>query len=95
MGVALGLGAPVVGDVDLAADDGFDAVLGRLSGELHGPGERPVIGERDRGHPELGGPSSELGNPASPVQNGVLGVDVKVDEGGLGFWHGTPILVPA
>ena len=80
MRVALLLGAAVVGDVDLAADDRLDpGSLGRLE-ELHRPRHRPVVGERDGRHLELGGPGDEVGNPAGAVEDRVLGVDVEVDE---------------
>ena len=88
--IALGLSAPVVGDVDLAADDGPDTVLRGLLGELDSPGEGAVVGERNRGHFELGSTSSKRGNPASPVEDAVLGVDVQVNERRLG--HGKVIL---
>ena len=86
MRVPLRLCAPVVGDVDLAAEERLDAVLGRLLRELDRAGERAVVGERDRRHLELRRPRGEGRNPARPVQNRVLGVDVEVDEGRLG--HG-------
>ena len=53
-------------------------------------GERAVVGERHGGHVELGRPGREDRDPAGAVKDGVLGVDVKVDE--RRFWHGTPIL---
>ena len=37
---------------------------------------------------ELGGPRGERGDPARPVEDRVLGVDVEMDEGRLG--HGGP-----
>ena len=49
-----------------------------------------MVGERDGGHLELGGPCGEVGDAARPVENRVLGVDVKVDERRLG--HGQSIL---
>ena len=90
--VALLLCVAVVGEVDLAADDRLDAgSLGRLE-ELHGARHGAVIGERDRRHLELGSARDKVGNPARPVENRVLGVDVQVDEGGLGHreGHSTP-----
>ncbi len=42
-----------------------------------------MVGEPDRGHLELSRPSSKLGNAARPVEDRVLGVDVKVNERGL------------
>ena len=88
--VALGLRAAVVGDVDLAAEDRLDARLGRVAVELDRAGHGAVVGEPDRGHLELGGAGRERGNPAGPIEDGVLGVDVQVDELRLG--HGKPIL---
>src|SRR5438552_1977891 len=49
-----------------------------------------MVGEPDRRHVELSGPGRERRNPAGPIEDGVLGVDVKVDE--RRFGHGTPIL---
>ena len=86
--VALLLGLALVGDVDLAADDRLDAVLFRLFDEGDRAGERAVVGEPDGGHLELGGAGCELGNPARPVEDRELGVDVQVDEIG----HGRPSL---
>ena len=88
--VPLGLGLAVVGDVDLAAENRLDSDLSGLPVELDGTGERPVVGERDGGHLELSSSSREGGNAARPVENRVLGVDVKVDE--RRFRHGQPIL---
>jgi hypothetical protein len=42
-----------------------------------------VVGERNRRHLELRGPRREPRNPAGSVEDRVLGVDVKVDEGRL------------
>ena len=80
MRVALLLLGGVVADIDLAADQRLDAHLLRVLVELDGAREAPVIGQRDGGHLELGGAGSERGNAASPVEDRVLGVDVKVDE---------------
>ncbi len=82
MRVPLLLLRSVVADVDLAADDRLDALLARVLEELDRPGERPVIGEPDGGHLELGRPRRESGNAAGPVENRELGVDVQVDEVG-------------
>ncbi len=85
MRVALLLGVTVVGDVDLTADDRFDAgAFGRLH-ELHGASHRAVIGQRDGRHLELGGARNEIRDPASAVEDRVLGVNVKVNE--RGFRH--------
>ncbi len=78
--VALLLARGVVADVDLAADQRLDAGLLGLLVELDGAGERAVVGERDGGHLELGGAGDQRRNPASPVEDRELGVDVEVDE---------------
>ena len=89
--VPLGLGAAVVADVDLAAENRLDSDLSGLPVELDGPGKRAVIGEPDGGHLELSSPSRKGRDAARPVEDRVLGVDVKVDE--RRFRHGQPILV--
>ncbi len=94
VGVALLLGVAVVGDVDLAADDRLDAgSLGRLE-QLHGARHRPVIGERDSRHLELGGAFDEVGDPARTVENRVLGVDVKMNKRCVGHAERTPYKRP-
>ena len=90
--VALRLRPAVVGDVDLAADDRLDAGLLRLAKELHGAGERAVIGQRDGWHLESRGLLDEVRDPARPVEDRVLGVDVQVNEGRSG--HGMASLLP-
>jgi hypothetical protein len=90
VGVALLLRAPVVGDVDLAADQRLHALLPRLLPELDRAGERAVVRERDRRHLQLRRARGEVRDAARPIENRVLGVDVKVDERGL--THGRPIL---
>jgi hypothetical protein len=83
----------VVGDVDLAPEDGLDPFApGRLV-EVDRTGEGAVIGERDGGHLELGGALREIRYPAGAVEDRVLGVDVKVDEGSFG--HGESRITPA
>jgi hypothetical protein len=91
VGVALPLGPPVLGDVELATQDRLDALLASLLVELDRAGERPVIGERDRRHLELGGPLRERRDPTRPVEDRVLRVDVQMDEAGLA--HGKSSLV--
>ena len=80
--VALPLQAAVVADVDLAADDRLDAVTGGLAVEGHGTGERAVVGERHGRHLEPRGLLAERRDPARPVEDRILGVDMQVDERG-------------
>src|SRR5262249_56499760 len=82
--------APVAGDVDRAAERRLDALLLGLAVELDRPGHGAVVGEPDRRHLELSRAGRERRDPAGPVEDRVLGVDVKVDE--RRFWHGTPIV---
>ena len=92
--VALRLRAPVVGDVDLAADDRLDALLARPPGRAAtAPASEPWSVSADRRHLELGRARRERGDAARPVEDRVLGVDVQVDE--VGVSHGRPSVVPA
>ena len=77
--VALGLRAPVVGHVHLAADDRLHACIARLPVELDRASERAVVGERDGGHLEALRLLDEQ-DPARAVEDRVLGVDVQMDE---------------
>ena len=79
----------VVGDVDLAADDRLDPLVARGLVEVDRAGERAVVCERHRRHLELGRAGGERGDPARPVEDRVLAVDVQVDEVGA---HGGAIV---
>ena len=68
--VALVLLAPVVDDVDLAADDRLDALRLRGLEQLDRPGHRAVVGERHGRHLELGRLPRER-DPARPVEDRV------------------------
>ena len=78
--VALRLLAPVVRDVDLAAEQRLDAVLAAFPVELDRARERAVVGESDGRHLQLGRAGGERGDAARPVEDRVLGVDVEMDE---------------
>ena len=78
--VALGQRLAVVDDVHLAAEDRLDALLGGGLVEVDRARHRAVVGERDGGHLELGRLPRERRDPARPVEDRVLGVDVQVDE---------------
>ena len=92
--VALGLRAPVVGHVHLAADDRLHACIARLPVELDRASERAVVGERDGGHLEALRLLDESRDPARAVEDRVLGVDVQMDEWRRGgATHGTASLV--
>ncbi len=80
--IALRQRLPVVTDVDLAADHRLDPGLAAVPVELDRAGERAVVGQRHRRHVELGRPCDEIRDPARPVEDRVLGVDVQVHERG-------------
>jgi hypothetical protein len=88
VGVALLLRQPVLGDVHLAPEQRLDALLPRLLVQLDRAGKAAVVGERHRRHLQLGRPRGQLGYPAGPVEDRVLGVDVEVDEGRAGHRGG-------
>ncbi len=88
--VALGLRVPVLGHVDLAADDRLDAGLARLAVQLDGARQRAVVGERHGRHVEPCCLLDERRDPARPVEDRVLRVDVEMDERRSG--HGTATL---
>ena len=92
--VALLLPPAVIADIDLAAHDRLDPLLPGLALELDRARKRAVIGERDCRHPELCGPRGERRDAAGSVEDRILGVDVEMDEVGLGHWglHSTPAL---
>ena len=88
--VALRERAAIVDDVHLAAEDRLDPLLGGGLVEVDRAGHRAVVGERHGGHLELGRLPRERRDPARPVEDRVLGVDVQVDERG---GHGRAIVV--
>ena len=75
--------------VGLQADDRLDPPGGGLGVELVGPEHVAVVGHGDRAHAELGGALEQVVQPGRPVEHGVLGVDVEVDE--VGRWVGSVI----
>ena len=89
--VALRQRLAVVDDVHLAAEDRLDALVGGRLVEVDRARHRAVVGERDGGHLELGRLPRERRDPARPVEDRVLGVDVQVDER---RGHGKAIVLP-
>ena len=88
--VALRLRPSIVDDVDLAAEDRLDALVARRLVELDRARHRAVVGERHGRHLELGRLCGQRRDPARPVEDRVLGVDVEVDELG---GHGRAMLI--
>ncbi len=72
-------------DIDLAPDDGLHrGVLLRELEELLHAVHVPVIRDREAGHAQLLGPVEQVVDGRLAVQDGILGMYVKMDEG-----HGT------
>lgn len=67
-------------DIGLHADDRLDVVLARLGPELVGAVDIAVVGGRDGGHPLRRGGAEQFVDPGRPVEHGVLGVAVQMDE---------------
>ncbi len=87
--VALLEGPAVVDDVHLAPEDRLDPLLGGGLVEVDRARHRAVVGERHRRHLELGRLPRQRRDPARPVEDRVLRVDVEVDERG---GHGRAIV---
>ena len=69
------------GDIDLAADDRLHPVgLACIFQELLDAVEVTVVGNRNGRHTELFGPFEKIFYGRLPIQNRVLGMDVKVYE---------------
>ena len=71
----------VVHEVDLAADDRLDAVLGARLVQLHRAVHHAVVGETEGGLLELRGALGERVDLAGAVEQGVLGVHVQMGAG--------------
>ncbi len=78
----------LVDEVDLAAEEGLDAVFVGLFEEGGEAVEDAVVGDGEGLHAQFGGPLAEPVRACAPVQQAVVGVDVKVDEFGVFGGHG-------
>ncbi len=88
VGVFLEAGAG--GDVHFAAEDGLDGGLVAGFVKFDGAEEVAVVGEAQGGHGEVLGGADEVVDGGGAVEEGVVGVAVKMDERGAGgvFRHG-------
>ncbi len=86
VGVAFGSGAVVFlfADVKFAADDGLHAMLVRRVDEMHRAENVAVIGHGDGGHAEFVHALAELFDVTGAIEQGIIGVQVQVDELGHG-----------
>src|SRR5260370_5553050 len=73
--------------VNFAANDGLDVALAGIVKEIGSGKEIAVIGDGHGGHLLAGRFIQELGGLASPVEQTVIGVNVKMNE--LRLTHGT------
>jgi hypothetical protein len=81
-------------DVRLHPEDRLDPRLLRLLVELDRPEQVAVVGERERGHAELGRALDHRVDLARAVEQAVVGVPVEVDEVGSSLSHDGPNLPP-
>lgn len=88
VGAAGALEAGAGGKVELAADEGLDALVFGLIVELYGAVEVTVVSQGQGLHAEGGGAVHEPVDPAGPVEQGVIGMDVKMNEIGVGRGQG-------
>ena len=70
----------VVGDVDLAADDGLDAGVAAGGVEVHNTIEGAVVGDGQRIHAQLAGAGDQFRDAADAVEHTVFGVNVEMGE---------------
>ena len=90
VGVAIGRGALDVvivffADVEFAADDGLDAVFVGGVDEMHGAEDISVVGHGDGGHAEFFHALAEFFHVAGAVEQGVIGMQMQMDELGHGM----------
>ena len=67
-------------DIDLAADDRLDAFLARRLVEINRPVKHAVIGDRQRRELQLMRLVHQPVQPASPIEQRILGVQMKMDK---------------
>ena len=77
-------------DINLAADDGFDAFLPRFLVKIHRAVKHAVIRDRERRELQFVRALRELVQPARRIQERILRVQVQVDE--IDVRHGRKIL---
>ena len=70
----------LVGYVNFAPDNGFDARFFASRVEIYHAVECSVIGDRQRVHSQFLGTFDQVGNTADAVEHAVFGVDVQVGE---------------
>src|SRR5713226_927675 len=76
-----------LGHVDFAANDGLDVAFAGFIEKIGGGKEISVVGDSHGGHFLAGSFIQELGGLAGPIEQTVIGVNVKMNE--LRLAHGT------
>ena len=89
IGTARAFEAGAGGEVEFAADQRLDALGLGLVVELDRAVEIAVVREGQRLHPEGVGPVHQAVDPAGAIQQGVVAMDVKMDEIGVGSRQGS------
>jgi hypothetical protein len=86
VGIAFGGGAVIVlfADVEFASDNRLHAMLVCGIDEMHGAKDIAVIGHCDSGHSQLAHMFAEFFDVTGAVKQGIVGVQVQVDELGHG-----------
>src|SRR5258708_13738044 len=72
--------AAALSNVDFAADDGLDVALAGFIEEIGGGEEIAMVGDGHGGHLLAGRFIQKLGGFAGPLEQAVIGVDVKKNE---------------
>ena len=67
-------------DVKFAADDGLDVILVRRVYEVHSAEDIPVVGHGHGGHAKFFNALTKFFDVAGAVQQGIIGMEVQVDE---------------
>src|SRR5258708_20152617 len=78
--------AAALGHVDLAANDGLDVALAGFIEEIGSGKEIAMVGDGHGGHLLAGRFIQKLGGFASPIEQAVIGVNVKMNEMRLPHW---------
>ena len=76
--------AAMIGDQQLGADQRLDPGALRGAIELDQGEQIGVVGQRDRGHLQLGGPLHQLRDADQAVLQRVFAVQIQVDKGRVG-----------
>src|SRR5713226_7985915 len=71
--------AAALGEVDFAANDGLDVALAGFIKEIRGSKEIAVVGDSHGGHLLAGRFIQKLGGFASPVEQTVIRMNVKMN----------------